>query len=388
MTENVVLYFKGGQSYIALETNYKLDEAKGLPNYYTGKFNNIFIKIVEPRLMSSRVWSSAKGRVNQQQTLSYNYCLISSTKKLLSKDEISVFTFNFPVLFWVSRDEKPKEIIVENKLLKISAFTNSKNTIFRITSKKSMSVEEIIGYRTRFERFFTSFTDNSVHAHETTLWDKKSYALLVSPDRTLDPEDEVIEQNRLVPPKEVMDLLLAYVTNFKKLGYATHLHASYVEYGDRKIYLESRLSVLFAGIDALYSKLSLVPTDKVASKIKAYDDFISEIEKTELAKSNTKIVKFLKKDSTKNAYTDPVSFQTKLNVVYDFVDATRLNSALSERVNTLRNNIAHGNDYNFDDFVNEWTDPKTSKVYPAVRGDSVESISDTLWRAISKLAKQ
>ena len=47
-------------------------------------------------------------------------------------------------------------------------------------------------------------------------------------------------------------------------------------------------------------------------------------------------------------------------------------------MNTLRNNIAHGNDYNFDDFTSEWTNSKTGKTYPVISFKNIEGVGRTL----------
>lgn len=119
-----------------------------------------------------------------------------------------------------------------------------------------------------------------------------------------------------------------------------------------------------------------------------YDSFIREIEETGVVDGHKKTVKFLKRRTTKDAYVSPVSFQDKLNAVFDFADVARLDPLLSHRLNTLRNNIAHGNDYNFDEFFTEWIDVDTSKSYPAIMGEHLEGISNATWLAILKLANQ
>lgn len=210
------IFQKESKLYITIETSHKLGESGESPNYYSGKFNSTFIKVVEPRLLSSRVWGGAQGRIYQQQTMSYSYCLVSTSKKFLSKDEVSAFVFDFPVLFWFPRNEQPQEILVENKDLKITSYTNSKNTVFRVTTKSPMAVEEIIRYRTRFERFFTSFMDTSVQAHETTLLSGKSYALLVSPDRSIDPRPEVVRGGQATPSEESYGITISVYGKFRK----------------------------------------------------------------------------------------------------------------------------------------------------------------------------
>lgn len=386
--EKGALFIQKSKLYITLEPNDESNAYKDIPDSYEGRFTNSYIKIVHPRVISSKMWNSTEGETSRQVTLTYDYCIVSTVKKTLSSNKISGIELTFPVLFHRPKEELKQTVTASNKSLEIITRTTDKSSMFSVKFKKPISVDEAIRYRTRFERFFTSFSETSVQAEIIELSINDSYPLLVTSDRPLHPRTKKIEPTSIRPIQETTDLLLAYVTNFEKIGYATHLHASFVEYGDRKIYLESRFSVLFAGIDSMYSKLAPPPSEKELTRISEYDTFVSETEKLENTKANKNLVKFLKRTSTKQAYTSPVSFQAKLNTVYDYVGVEKLGSALSERVNTLRNNIAHGNDYNFDDFVTEWTDPKTNKTYPPVTGKDIEDISYTLWRAIKKLATQ
>ncbi len=385
--EKGALFVKKTKLYVTLEPNDNTNTRKAIPKSYEGRFTNSYIKIIRPRIISGKMWNSNEGETSRQVTLTYDYCVVSTVKKTLSSNKISGIELTFPVLFDRPQEELKQAITARNASLEIITRTTNSNSMFSIKLKRSISIEEAIRYRTRLERFFTSFSETSVQTEIMEVAIDDNYPLLITSDRSVHPQKKEIELTSIRPIQETVDLLLAYVTNFEKIGYATHLHASYVEYGDRKIYLESRFSVLFAGIDSIYSKLTPPPSKKELSKISEYDTFVSDAEKLESTKGNKNLVKFLKRASTKQAYTSPISFQAKLNTVYDHVGVERLGSALSERVNMLRNNIAHGNDYNFDEFVTEWIDPKTNKTYPAVTGKDIEDISYILWSAIKKLAK-
>lgn len=385
--EKGALFVKKSKLYVTLEPNNDTSIRKTTPNSYEGRFTNSYIKIVRPRIISSKMWNSNEGEISRQITLTYDYCIASTIKKALSSNKISGIELAFPVLFHRPQEELKQAITASNKSLEIITRTTDKNSMFSVKLKRPISVEEAVRYRTRFERFFTSFSQTSVQAEITELTVGDSYPLLITSDRPIHPQEKKIEPTSIRPIQETVDLLLTYITNFERIGYATHLHASYVEYGDRKIYLESRFSVLFAGIDSIYSKLTPPPSKKELARVSEYDTFVSDAEKLGGTKGNKNLVKFLKKASTKQAYTSPVSFQAKLNTVYEYVGVDRLGSALSERINTLRNNIAHGNDYNFDEFVTEWIDPKTNRTYPAITGKDIEDISFTLWSAIKKLGK-
>lgn len=386
--ENGALFVKKSKLYVTLEPKAHTNAYKNMPDSYEGRFTNSYIKIIHPRIISGKVWNSQEGETSQQVTLTYDYCVVSTVKKALSDNEVLRIDLTFPVLFHRPKEELNEAVSASNKSLETIVRTTSKNTLLSVKFQKPISVEDAVRYRTRFERFFTSFSETLIQAETMELTVEESSLLLITPDRPIQPKVQKVKSTSIRPIQETTDLLLAYVTNFEQIGYATHLHASYVEYGDRKIYLESRFSVLFAGIDSIYSKLAPPPNDKEKTRILEYDNFILTAGKLETTKGNKNIMKFLKKESTKLAYTSPVSFQAKLNTVYDYAGAEKMESSLSERVNTLRNNIAHGNDYNFDEFITEWVNPKTNKTYPAITGKDIENMSYTLWRAIKKLAKQ
>jgi len=385
---------KGGALYldkesklrITLESSDLLGSYKKMPDHYTGAFSGAYVKIVNPQTTSSKTWWG-KDRQVSQIGLRYQYVLVTGEHKSLT-GRVTHFQFDFPALF--HNPTQPDEVTSKDKSLEITVKTNATKNITTVylKPKRAITIDEVVQYRTRLERFFTSYINEPIKSKTTTLVIKKTAVAYIDHSRPVHSPDVVIEPKSIQAVQGVTDLLLKYVINFESIGYATHLHASYVEYGSKEIYLESRLSVLFAGVDSLYSKLAKTPSSKETARATEYDNFITAIEGVDTLKSNKKLLKFFKNSQTKQAYTSPVSFQTKLNAVYDFTGSDKLSSAISERMNTLRNNIAHGNDYNFDDFVTEWTNPKTGKTYPAITFKDIESVSRTLWTAIVKLARQ
>ena len=383
--EKGVLFIQKSKLHVTIELNDEPKAYKDIPDSYEGRFIDSYIKIVHPRVISHEIWNNPKEETTGCQiTLTYDYCIVSDVKNL-SSNKISGLEITFPVLFHRPQKELKQAIKSSNKCLEITTLSDNASSMFSIKFKRLISIEEAIIYRTKFERFFTSLLGTYIQAETVRLSIGDNYPLLVTSDRPLHPQAKKIEPPSIYPIQETVNLLKAYVTNFEKIGYATHLHAAFVEYySDQKIYLESSFSVLFAGIDSIYSKLTPTSSKKELSRISEYDTFISDAEKI----ASAKLIKFLKKVSTKQAYTRPVSFQSKLNTVYDYVGEEKLEPALSERINILRNNIVHGNDYNFDDFVTEWTDPKTQKTYPAITSKDIKNIDHTLWRAIKKLANQ
>lgn len=386
---------KGGALYldkesklrVTLESSDFVGSHKKMPDYYTGAFSGAYVKIVKPRTTSSKTWWG-KDRQVSQISLHYQYVLVTGGHEALAGNKATNFQFDFPALF--DNPTQPDEVMVKNKTLEITIKTDiAKNvTTVYVKPKKAMTIDEVIQHRTRLERFFTSFINKPVKSKTTTLVIKKTAVSYIDHSRPVHSPDVDIEEKSIQAIKVVAELLLKYVTNFKDIGYATHLHASYVEYGSKEIYLESRLSVLFAGVDSLYSKLTPPPSKNELVRISEYESFILDAEKLEDTKGNKNLLKFLKKESTKLAYTSPVSFQAKLNAVYDFTSCDRLSPAISGRMNTLRNNIAHGNDYDFDEFITEWTDARTGTVYPAITFKDIEGVSSTLWTAIKRLATQ
>lgn len=354
---------------------------------FTGAFSGAYVKVVEPRITSSKSWFNTDGQVSQI-GVHYKYVLVTTGKNALSTDEVSECIFTFPALF--HNPTQPSDASVNNELLQLGIHTDNKQNITTVSlrPKVPLTIEETIQYRTRLERFFTSYIDMPIQSKTTTLIIDSSIVSYITSNRPVHTPTVEVEPKIILPPTNIAELLLKYITNFKSIGYATHLHASYVEYRDKNIYLESQLSVLFAGIDSVYSKLPNTPSVKEISRNNSYDALLTEISGIDAIKNDKKLLKFLQKPSTKQNYVSPVSFQAKLNSVYDFVGETRLNSATSERINTLRNNIAHGNDYNFDDFITDWIDPKTDKIYPAIKGEDIKGLSNVLWSAITKLANQ
>lgn len=383
--EKGVLFIQKSKLRVTIELNDESKVYKDIPDSYEGRFINSYIKIVHPRVIRSKIWNNPKEETTSCQiTLTYDYCIVSDAKNL-SNNKISGLEITFPVLFHRPQEELKQAIKSSNECLEITTLSDNANSMFSIKFKRPISIEEAIIYRTKFERFFTSLLGTYIQAETARLSIRGNYPLLVTPDRPLHPRVKKIEPLSICPIQETVDLLKAYVTNFEKIGYATHLHAAFVEYcSNQKIYLESSFSVLFAGIDSIYSKLAPPPSEKELSRILEYDTFISDAEKI----ASARLIKFLKKVSTKQAYTRPVSFQSKLNTAYNYVGEEKLEPTLSERINILRNNIVHGNDYNFDDFFTEWTDPKTQKTYPAITSKDIKNIDHTLWRAIKKLANQ
>jgi hypothetical protein len=179
--------------------------------------------------------------------------------------------------------------------------------------------------------------------------------------------------------------LLDYISNFDNAGHAAHLHASYIEYRRKSIYYESQLSVLFAGIDSIYTKLGKDESEDEKNKALMYDTFLKSITSIDTFDIDKKVLKFLKVKGTKKAFIGLASFADHINAMYDFIGSKRLNADLLKRINTLRNNIAHGNDYVFDDFVTVWEDPNDHKLYPAIEPQHIESLADTLWESIKRL---
>lgn len=372
---------------ITLESSDAIGSHKKQPTEYVGAFSGAYVKIAEPRTISSKTWWGTDRQVSQI-GVHYRYVLVTTGKDALSSDKVSSFNLTFPALF--HNPVQPKNATVKNKTLEISITTDNSNNVSTIDvkPKKKITIDEAIQYRTRLERFFTSYLDMPIQSQTTTLVIKDSLVSYITSNRPVHTPVVDVEPKIIQPVTNVAELLLKYTTNFKSIGYATHLHASYIEYRDKNIYLESQLSVLFAGIDSIYSKLPNTPNSKETARAESYETFLSEISDVDVIKKDKKLLKFLQKLSTKQNYVSPISFQVKLNTVYDFTDVDRLSSAVSERINTLRNNIAHGNDYDFDDFVTEWTDPKTGKIYPAITGEEVKGVSNVLWIAVRKLANQ
>ena len=234
--------------------------------------------MVHQRAISSDAWMSEEGKINYQTTLTYNYCIISDMKKSLSSSKMSGFELIFPALFHRPQEEPEHAIVTSNECLENITRGNDISSMFSVKLKKSMSIEEAIIYRTKFERFYIVFRNICTGRCCSTI---NKCQLPTSRDTRPTPT-LTNQENRTLSIcliKEAVDSLIAYVTNFEKIGYATHLHASFVEYGDRKTYLESRFSALFTGIDSIYSKLAAPPSKKELLRISEYDAFISNAEK-------------------------------------------------------------------------------------------------------------
>lgn len=364
---------------------------------YVGTFSGIYIKIVEPQKASKIIWDD-DNMTKSTTTLAYKYCLVSKAKNSLSLQSVSDFDLVFPNVFFIDHTIKNNDKIVENESMKIKVNVSSyeHKVLFSVHLKTSVSIEEIISYKIRFERFVTSFLGMSINAEALLFYtDNRSSVVEYIPrdniEKITSKDIFRFSDGTLRYEERCLEQLLAYVSRFDRVGHAAHWYAAYVEYNRKPVYLESRLFNIMACIDSIANKTKHLQakTDKVDRRSQMYEVFISEItqkrESGELDSIKSDLYNHLKCGWSKSSFVSKDSFASSLDWVATYAGVAMIDSGTSKSLNQLRNDIAHGKDFDFSDYFNGWVSD-SGEIYRPITNVVVENVANIAWEAILKIA--
>ncbi|HRN97517.1 MAG TPA: hypothetical protein PLZ58_03675 [Candidatus Saccharibacteria bacterium] len=311
-----------------------------------------------------------------------------------SHGELQTSCIEFILSNFFDYDQKlsPKSYVAQGRELTIEIDPPKKLDItIRLTFKDGILADEVYDYRTRVLRFLTTYMQAPVEIPQTFYYlNDKRYAL-----KPHDNDTQYLDRgnaNHIIYGNTgFINDFLNYVFNFKVLGNTAHLYAAYIEFFHRDVYYESIIFNLLACVDSIASKIKIRNEVSKTHKKRSdeYDKFIGEI--TGLKKSGgirsikSGLFAHLRDERSKENYVEKSDFKMKLHLLFDYVDSDRLDDKIASALNSLRNDIAHGNDYDFDRYANGYTDSQGVE-YPPVTGDDIKKIADVCWHAIFKFS--
>jgi hypothetical protein len=340
-----------------------------------------------------------------QKNLDYRYVLLSRIKSMVITDKYSRLIVAFPMFFIDYSPDESRLDALRNKNYRVKVGFSSSETWRRFPYKhetvadtvwieivfnKYLDIKEVVYFREIIIEYVTSKVGQPIPADETllsknttkTVDEYNNYALYL-PSRTPIPSDKPqssLNEDRLLDfknRKEFITDLNSYISRFEDMQPGVHLHAAYIKYREEKAYIDTQLTFLFAGIDAMYS--CIFQPDIDIERGKAYDDFLSAIKSRDIKLSKS-LRNFINRG--KEAYQNDQTYEYKLIKVteYSGLFATR---KWINKVAKLRNSIAHGKSINWSEYLYNYVDDEGERI------DKVDpdKLANILWTTIIRFSR-
>lgn len=318
-----------------------------------------------------------------QSPLDYNYLLLSPRKKLVKDPKYSRLILAYQN-FFIGIDEndmKPLEYAISGGKVKLgfttseswhrfpSSYVKKIDTVWiEVKFNKNKTVNELEYYRSVISQFITSKSGQVLDPFETLFAKKKSkvvdelsnYTLYLNNDSSLPDNDLTkINENRLVDLKTTNDfvkILTGYINRFQDMQPAVNLHAAYIKFREEAAYIDSQLSFLFSGIDAMYDTVYQKTLDEERGV--KYDNFLTSLKESDI-KISKSLNNFISKG--KAAYKSDTGYNHKLKKVSEYADIPATDKWVT-KVAKLRNSIAHGKPVNWAEFMTNFIDEDGERI--------------------------
>lgn len=333
----------------------------------TTPFGHFFIQLGGLHSASGQLISKLNG---QHQTL-YDYILFANADDVVSSKTFNKVTFRYPTFIQgvpVGEDEPPsvslfehikqcKRVCKDFKLdVRLSshqrwqAFPNRRivdydKLDFIFEFKKPKTVNEIRATLHELNNYLAMFLQTPIKPSDVILqlktkdkYDRPQYCFLIEKDFISTAPKSIEAKNALSferQGKNFLKNLTNAVYNQDDFYVPLNLIRAYWVCKDRKIYLDSQVSVLLSCFEALYDLIE-VPTDKQIKRESEYSDFVKELENLKLSNDLSKWLANRSSD-----YTQRKPFSEKVKAVVKTVNG-KITNEQAEALNKLRNELMHG----------------------------------------------
>ena len=333
-------------------------------NSFSGVFDGGAISIQLSGELSSGVGESFHKNPRQKE-IQYSYLLLGDIEEYVTERTFNRLIVSFP-MFFIDADESGIVGDFEQKGLKCRLhYSRSKKWTaypdeyreriddmwIELQFEDSKEVDELLYYRTIIHQYVASSTGYPLASIETLFMKKRDSA---ANDRSLKNYATYLDKNMSLPQdnghpsperhlldyknrKQFTNDFQSYLNSFDAIQPANNIHAAFVRYNTDKVYVDSQLSLLFAGIDSMFKKIYQPDIDE--KRTEKYSRFLSTVNSLEDVDKSIK--NFIGLDLTRGSYLEATSFTEKIKKVAKYSGIT-ITHKWALNANRLRNQLAHG----------------------------------------------
>lgn len=333
------------------------------------------LKVVLPGEMSAS-YTELRRNPPDQAPISYSYILFATDKDVVGNEAFTELVLVYP-LFFINTDSVDNghlaTITLPDARLKYSigsstrwkrfpplGYTISDRVYFRFIFNEPTGVNAALRYEAILQQYLAPYLRKTAEPTEILLGipgdaGRPKYCAYISADASItDTTTLTIDESHLIDHEQqgryFSSHLGQYFKCFDKIQEAAILLAIYWDYNYRKMYLDTKLSVLLAAIESFYQNCLGYEVEGRSERESQYGLFLEKIKDGITQIDNIKIRKFLHSKGVKHSFIDQRTYGEKLKIVSDYAEV-KLPEGYTDRANKLRNDLMHGRLPNWSEYL-------------------------------------